>query len=289
MPLSRRMHRWIVTLLTHAIFGMAVSSTNVLAQSEYAGNRSSNTGSITFEVFSIRPSAEGAVDGRPTITPDGLTVTATLFTLIEMAYNPMPPRYWDRKSVLHFPSWASEQMYSIDARVASEDAEAWQAQGNNLTDISRGALQAALKGRCNLRVKVTQTEVPYIELVVGKDGAKLTESRPYDVTQIRGGSVLGKGFYYDAGGKRNYVGVSMKEFAQYLMRISPGNLIQDKTGLDGRYDFVLPLNDATDPSDNLTSSPLDRVPIKDIGLTLRPGKGPSFILDVESVSRPDPN
>jgi uncharacterized protein (TIGR03435 family) len=140
-------------------------------------------------------------------------------------------------------------------------------------------------------VKVTPIEVPYIDLVVGKHGAKLSESKPDAARQIRGCSRVGKGLYCDADGKRHFIGVSMTDFVQYLMRVRnlQGDPIQDKTGLDGRYDFDLPIEDKADRSDDGTDSPVFGVSVKDIGLMFRRGKGPSFILDIVSLNKPDPN
>jgi uncharacterized protein (TIGR03435 family) len=77
----------------------------------------------------------------------------------------------------------------------------------------------------------------------------------------------------------------MTDFVQYLMRVRnlQGDPIQDKTGLDGRYDFDLPIEDKADRSDDGTDSPVFGVSVKDIG------KGPSFILDIVSLNKPDPN
>jgi uncharacterized protein (TIGR03435 family) len=272
-----------------AVFSMALLSINVLAQGGHSENNSSNNRVIKFEVVSIRPSAKGQGPVHPVITPDGFTVTDTLFDLIEIAYNPMPPRYWNDKSKLHLPSWALEEQYSINARVPDEDLSAWQAQGDTLTDVVRGALQAALEDRCNLTVRVTPTLIPDLDLLVDKHGARLKEWKADEAKEIRGGTVLGNGFYYDADATRHYVGVSMKEFVRYLMRFSPDSLIQDKTGLDGRYDFDVPIYDKTDGSISDIGSPLDHVQIHDIGLTLRRGMGTSYIVDVKSIRRPDPN
>jgi uncharacterized protein (TIGR03435 family) len=83
----------------------------------------------------------------------------------------------------------------------------------------------------------------------------------------------------------------MTDFVQYLMRVRnlQGDPIQDKTGLDGRYDFDLPIEDKADRSDDGTDSPVFGVSVKDIGLMFRRGKGPSFILDIVSLNKPDPN
>ena len=280
-----RIRKWTIAL---AFFSMATLGINAQTQSGYSENNSSKK-VITFEVFSIKPSAKGKYPSRPTVTADGFTVTSTMFSLIEMAYNPMTPRYWDSKNVLHAPSWTTQDLYSIDARVAAEDLATWQRQDGSMTDTVRGALQAALRDRCNLTVKVTQTEVPYLDLVVGKHGAKLSASMPNDVKPSAGASVLGKGFYYERDSERHYVGVSMDELASQLMRFSRGSLIQNKTSLEGRYNFTLPFYDQVALSDSDTSSPPDRTPLNSIGLTLRPGMGPSFILDIESIRMPDAN
>jgi uncharacterized protein (TIGR03435 family) len=284
--------------LAQLVFSVAVLGTHALAQGGPSDSRSSGDSKITFDVFSIRPSATDEQEGRPAITPDGFTVTGvTMFTLIEMAYNPiMNRRYWDSKNVLHLPSWANEERYSVHARVADEDLAEWQAKNDNnpdvvnITDTVRGALQAALQERCNLAVTVTPTTIPVLDLVVGSHGARLRDSEPGGAKHVVGGSSLGDGgFYYDSDGRRHFRNVSMKEFVHLLMRFSEGNLIQDKTGLEGRYDFDLPYYHTTDSSNSDPDSPLDRIAIDKIGLTLRPGKGPSYLFDVKSIRRPDAN
>jgi uncharacterized protein (TIGR03435 family) len=292
-----RMQRWVVRFLVQSVFSVAVLGTCALAQGGPSDNRSSGDKKITFDVFSIRPSARDEQQGRPAVTPDGFTLTGvTMFTLIEMAYNPMTPRYWDSKNVVHLPSWANDERYSLHARVADEDLAIWQAQNDqnpdvvNITDTVRGALQAALHDRCNLAVTVTPTMVPVLDLTVGPHGARLRDSEPGGAKHVVGGSSLGDGgFYYDSDGRRHYRNVSMKEFVHFLMRFSEGNLIQDKTGLDGRYDFDLPYYHATDSSNSDPSSPLDRITIDKIGLRLRTGKGLSYLFDVKSLRRPDAN
>ena len=66
---------------------------------------------------------------------------------------------------------------------------------------------------------------------------------------------------------------------------SPAQPIQDKTGLAGRYDFTLPWYDKNDAGGEISNS-MDRMPISDIGLILKPGKGPGFIINIASIERP---
>lgn len=298
MQSPNRVQRWTGHLLAHALFSITMSGSIALAQSGHLENGPSNNSVIKFEVFSIRPSAKGQGSVHAEVTSDGFTVTATLFDLIEMVYNPMSSAlYWNDKSMLNLPAWGHEERYSINARVSNEDLPVWQAQGEDrtgavVTDVLRGALRTALEERCNLTVKVTPTLVPDLNLLVDKHGARLKEWKSDDAKTIKIGTLrtlLGKGFYYDADGTRHYIGVSMEEFARYLTRFSPDLPIQDKTGLEGRYDFDLPFHDITDASLSDIGTPLDRILIHDIGLTLKPGKGTSYILDIKGIKRPDPN
>jgi uncharacterized protein (TIGR03435 family) len=97
---------------------------------------------------------------------------------------------------------------------------------------------------------------------------------------------LGKGFYIQANGERQFVGVSMEEFTRTLAKLDKDHSVQDKTGLTGRYDFTLPWYDS---DDNPSSDPLGRMPITSIGLKLKLGKGPGFIINVDHIEKPDPN
>jgi uncharacterized protein (TIGR03435 family) len=272
---------------------MAALTMSALAQSTNAGDISNSNNDdakiVKFDVISIRPSAKDADISGPKITPDGLTATASLATLIQIAYNPLPPRYWS--GVLHLPSWAKDTLYNVDARVADADLKVWQAQDGKFTSVVRSALQDALTERCGLTVKVTSAEAPYIDLIVGKHGAQLVKSQQYDAPPFKDkrASKLGKGFNYDSDGVRHYFGISMSEFVLNLERIAPGNLFQDKTGLEGRYDFSLPIYEVEDHSAYAIYSPLDRIPVTKIGLNFRSGKGPSYVLDLMSIRKPDPN
>jgi uncharacterized protein (TIGR03435 family) len=81
----------------------------------------------------------------------------------------------------------------------------------------------------------------------------------------------------------------MEEFAEFLTWMSQDNPVQDKTGLSGRYDFTVPWYDYRRYPNSEFSNPLSRVQIKDIGLTLKPGKGPAYIYTIDHIERPEPN
>jgi uncharacterized protein (TIGR03435 family) len=137
---------------------------------------------------------------------------------------------------------------------------------------------------------MTPVEIPYWNIVVGKHGAKLNDTVPGAIQIVPGKtSVAGKGFHIDDGGKRQFVGVSMPDLATVLMRLTKDYPVQDKTGLTGRYDFILPWYDYQKYPASEISSPLERMPMTSIGLMLEMGKGPGLIFDIDHIERPDPN
>ena len=148
----------------------------------------------------------------------------------------------------------------------------------------------ALRERCKLAVHVTSGEGPYLDLVASRHGAKLKDTVPGVVKPVKFKTMkLGNGFYIQDDGERRFVGVSMKEFAALLTRLSPDYPVQDETGLAGRYDFTLPWFGYRHYPASEFSSPLDRMPLKGAGLVLKRGKGPVNIIDIEHIERPDAN
>jgi uncharacterized protein (TIGR03435 family) len=240
---------------------------------------------FAFEVVSIRLHKPGTELVGTEYLPNGYKGSFTLESAIMRAY--LPGQLSTK--TLNAPDWVGTDWYDLDARVADEDMAAWQqAKGGPDSidsELLHSAWQALLKERFKLAFHITPVEVPYLNLMVGKSGAKLHGTVPGAIKPVRGkSSSLGKGFYIDDNGNRQFVGVSMDELARGLMRLSRELPVQDKTGLTGRYDFTLPLYPASE-----MSNPMDRMPLTSIGLGLKPGKGPGFIVDIDHVERPDPN
>src|ERR1035438_2149445 len=236
---------------------------------------------FAFEVLSIRPHKPGASLIGTQYLPDGFQTSLTLEHAIMLAYIPQPGYLRSSTKILHEPSWVANDLYDIDARVAPEDMTAWQqAQQNQYmadSELLHKALQALLKDRCKFAFQLTVVEVPYWDIVVSKSGAKLKATVPGAEKPIEGKTyALGNGFYIQHIAKRKFVGVSMEELAKSLMRLSGGQPVQDKTGLNGRYDFTLPWHD---DSDNSPGNSLSQMPIASIGLELKRGRGPGYSID----------
>jgi len=81
----------------------------------------------------------------------------------------------------------------------------------------------------------------------------------------------------------------MDDLASVLTRLTKDYPVQDKTGLPGRYDFTLPWYSPQQHPTSEISNPLDRMPMSSIGLALKMGKGPGFVIDIDHIERPSPN
>jgi uncharacterized protein (TIGR03435 family) len=288
---------WRFYLVSLLIIASAQTCTPATAQDSHEANSSTATTKqtkkpITFEVVSIRPLNPDTQRLGAEYMPDGYQITAPLEYLIKLAYIPQTPNKWSSSQILNVPAWASKDWYALDARVAPEDVAAWK-QSADIKDYEplRSALQAALTERCRLALHTTPIEAPYLNLVVDKHGAKLKDTVPGPVEPVKGKSNnrLGKGLYIEDNEERIFVGVSMEEFTMLLMRLAPDYPVKDKTGLTGRYDFTLPWYDYRNYPASEIPNPLDRMPLSSIGLTLKRGTGPAFVLNIDHIEKPTQN
>ena len=276
------------------MIGSALLSVPAAAQGSREGSsaKSAQAGKqFAFEVVSIRPHQPGSDLLNTQYMPDGYKSSFRLEDVILQAYIPGPWKQLTSK-ILNAPAWIDD-LYDIDARVAPEDMAAWQQAQNGYhldSELLHSALQAALRERCKLALHITPIEVPYLNLMVGKRGARLKNTVPGAVKPVMGKTyALDKGFYIEDNGERRFVGVSMQELTLSLMRLTQDIPVQDKTGLTGRYDFTLPWYDNKNYPDSEIGDSLGRMPISSIGLMLQRGKGPGFLINIDHIERPSPN
>jgi len=247
-----------------------------------------------FEVVSIRLHKPGTPFAPRQLTPDSYRSSMSVSDMINMAYSPLTPRYSSWSKIQNAPPWIRD-MYDMNARISEKDIAVWkQAQLNDQIfkddRFERSALRAVLEEHFKLVVQVTPVEVPYLNLMVGQHGAKLTDNVPGAVKPVVGKThKLGDGFFIEDNGERRFVGVSMKELAALLTGLTDNLPVQDKTRLTGRYDFTLPWYGYQHDSDSEFSNPLSRMPIKNIGLLLKKGKGQAFTFDIKHIEKPDEN
>jgi len=262
----------------------AAAQSNALTATTTPGQ---TTKPFTFEVVSIRPHpADGYA--ATNYLPDGLQLLGfNVWAFINNAYSSREGSGLSLE-IRNMPAWAYSEHYDLDARVAPEDRQAWHKLQDNLySSEMTTALQAVLRDRFKLSVHFTIEQKSCLDLVVSTHGPKLQPAIPGAAAKIEPGKrgKLGDGFFTFEGDNENFLNVSMPELVRRLNMISNHDqLIQDKTGLSGRYDFTLPWY-GQDPSTN----GLDRMPVSSIGLALKPGKAPVTVINIDHIEKPDAN
>jgi uncharacterized protein (TIGR03435 family) len=229
---------------------------------------------------------------QPQGTADGYRSNEqSLWGIIMLAYyqTSKSPLYWKRNMLSGVPAWLMKNHYDIDARVAPEDIEAWQKPDPERTML-RNTLQQMLIERCKLVLHSTTTEQPVYALEI-KPGAKL-KLKEADPDEI-----IPKGaqrFAYDGAIESvdhkstwRFYNVSMNYVIAYLTAFGADRPVIDRTGLKGRYDFVLSgrPHDAGEPADT-TGFPED---LESIGLTLKPMKASMETLVIDHIEEPSAN
>jgi uncharacterized protein (TIGR03435 family) len=248
---------------------------------------------FAFEVVSIRPHKPGTDLLDLKYLPNGYRASVYLEGAIKQAY--LPHGYVSSASkILNAPDWLTDSFYDIDARVAPEDMAAWQraltGPDAHDSELLHSAFRAVLADRFKLALHVTAVDVPYRNIVVAKHGARLQPTIPGAIKPISGKtSAAGAGFFINENGKRQFVGVSMDDLANVLMRLDRTLPVQDKTGLTGRYDFIVPWYGPRDHPSSEIPNPLDRMPLTGVGLELKSGTGPGFVINIDHIERPDSN
>ena len=114
--------------------------------------------------------------------------------------------------------------------------------------------------------------------MVGKDGPHLTPSGsegPFGRT------------FDDLRYRETFTAVTMKEFTEFLAQYYNGAL--DRTGLAGRYDFVLDYRGLIDPSEERSTTraviELRRDAIKQVGLQLQSVRAPLDFVVVDHLEK----
>ena len=87
-------------------------------------------------------------------------------------------------------------------------------------------------------------------------------------------------------------GCSMSALAEMLTAML-GRPVTDRTGLTGKYDFVLRYKGRFDrdrPADDLDPTPpIDRALQEELGLKVEAAKGPAKVLVIDHVEKPSEN
>lgn len=249
---------------------------------------------LRFDVVSIRPSKGDRPSGLR-ITENGFNaIGQPLSKAILMAY--LPFQFWANQPLKGVPAWVLDKRYDIVAKVAAEDLPEWQKSKQTLFEKSmlETMLQAALAERCKLVLHRVEGETTSIALEA-KKGAKM-KLKPSEMDQP---IPDGGGMALSDGGKALFTGkddriewtfyhASMADLIRFMQMTFPMP-IENNTGLDGKYDFVLSKLDTSSTDGLAAPGPEVIWDLDAVGFTLKRAKARTETLVIDHVEEPTEN
>jgi len=224
------------------------------------------------EVASIKPSSNTVAESNMDSSHGRLTATnITVRELIRFAYALRD------EQIAQAPRWIDSERLDIDVKTASADS-------GNLDD-ERALVRELLADRFRLTTHRDSKEMAIYALVVDKNGPKL-KAHSDAVEKIRGGCgrLVGRRVTAD--------GIASMLSRQLQREVS------NQTGLTGEYDFQLGFTPDSGPcratADDANCSAVDAPSIftaveQQLGLKLKPSKGPVELLVIDRVQQPSQN
>ncbi len=273
---------------------ICVFATTVAAPSQVG--QTADAKPLRFDVVSIRPSGSARGTGLK-ILPDGYEAMGMpLEATLMVAYVPAP--YWKHlPEVKGAPAWVSSEKYDIQARVAPTDVAQWQSLNQNFGQTSpvlQQMLRLMLAERCNVRIHGIESTIDgyALRLRATKSPALVESSEPpvgdHGFDLIEGAKAVRSAS--DGEQVYTFYNTSMSVLASYLS-LSSQSAVQDRTGLSGKYRFVLP-RIASTANDVAAAAQLD-LPfpwdLRAIGLKVDREKVKSTLWTVDSMEKPSPN
>jgi uncharacterized protein (TIGR03435 family) len=231
-----------------------------------------------FDVSTIKPTKPGTVGRLATMRGHELiTRNRSLIFLMEWAFTVQAHQ------IIGVPAWAETENYDVDAKT--------EAPGQASDHQMKMMIRKLLEERFKLKYHWDKKELPVYELVVGKDGPKLTKSVTIGDLHSGGGS----------GNHRTFSNYAMQNLCDVLGRYYLAKPMVDKTGLKDRYDFSLdwtpdefqysvmgvpvpPPSESADAPPNLFTALQQQ-----LGLKLREGKFPVDVLVIDHIEKPSEN
>ena len=234
----------------------------------------------SFEVATIKPSKPGQ-PGRAFLVRGGrfLTINTPLSAIICFAYDVQP------KQIIGLPQWATTDKYDILAEpngTGTPSSAQWKTM-----------LQKLIANRFSLKFHHDKKVLPVYVLAVAKGGPTMT----LDTSNPNGLP----GLFFRGLGKLYVRNATMQQFADLMQSAVLDRPVLDKTGLKGKYDFVLKWTPDSSqfvnmgvhvppPSNAANQPPGLYTAIKEqIGLKLEATKAPAEVMVIDKVAHPSPN
>jgi len=218
----------------------------------------------TFDAVSIKRNRTTDVASDTNTTPGRLSlVNATMLSVVLRAFGVLRPQ------VVGAPDWLASERYDVLSVTGD---------GTALTDESRRAyLQNLLVERCGLTFHRETREVRVYSLVPSKTGHKLvTHAGPGEYSMRV--QPAGDGRLRLRGTRGN-----IPRLVEILTG-QLGELVLDRTGLSGEYDFTLEW--APNANDGAAGASLFTAVVEQLGLRLESGKRPMEAIVIDRIERP---
>ena len=197
--------------------------------------------SATFEVASIRadkPSPDGHISSHIGFLPDGRFTASgiTLKKLTCLAYG------LEDYQLTGGPAWFSSDRYTVEAKAETAVEEQLpKLSEDQRKRVGQHMAQVLLADRLKLAMHQESREMAILSLVVAKNGPKLHEAIPGDTYAMGLKDLNGQGhagMMRFMNGKITAQGVTLDALATQLTE-QLHEIVQNKTGLRGNYDFTL--------------------------------------------------
>jgi uncharacterized protein (TIGR03435 family) len=231
---------------------------------------------LQWDVISVKPMAPGGcAGGGVSYLPDGLSASCVpVAFVVEEAFHLM-----DQTRIAGLPDWARDNShpYAIEARVPGEDAAAFRKLSR---EEKFGMFEQVLTDRFGMKThRETRVLLAY-DLLAAKGGPKLKEASAEEPMQWAFGAPTGD---------VKWVNAPVGSMVWFLGR-ETGRPVVDKTGLTGRYSFVLNFEPAARAGKEETGKPSVFTALEEqIGLKLVPAKEPVEVLVIDSIEQPAAN
>jgi uncharacterized protein (TIGR03435 family) len=288
---------------------LAFAVTSGLGQASAAATPASSSpgnapyvATMTFDVASVRENKDIDISAGFTMTPGLFVPHTTTFhasnsmieNLISMAYG-----VWDYQ-IVNDPKWPYPTFFMIDAKSDSQaDAKLAALTNKQQWAEQQHMVQALLEERFKLKTHWETREGDVYNLVVAKGGPKLgaegslppsaEEKKRFGDYPVPAFDQLGCD---EHGCTYNAHACSIGQMLETLT-VQLGGPVIDKTGLTGKYDFVLKAKGARDrdrsADDMDPTPPMDRALQEQLGLKVEPAKGPVKVLVIDHIEKPSAN
>jgi uncharacterized protein (TIGR03435 family) len=278
-----------------ACISLSSSSQTVTPQTASLSPDDPKLAAFRYDVVSIKPHKDdpkstarwmGAQD-----SPDGLAMrNVGVDFFVGQAYRT------EHFKVTGAPDWATQEKYDVEAKMDPEVADAFQKLSATEKKLARQhMMQIFVREYLKVAIHMETTEVSVYDLVIAKNGPKLTEVTDPTIPDggFRGSSIPG-------GMQLVAQAMQLATMMGQLTYVS-GRPVYDKTGLTGRYNFTLRYSQDNNMSASAPGTATDSAPPVDVapplaraleeqlGLKLFSSKGNMDVIVIDHVERPAAN